>query len=370
MNRRRALLASLALPSLWAAACSGDHSRDANPSDAGADTSFAATPALGSDAGLQEASAAAPQSFFRVAHLSPDLPRMDVCVAAHGTKNFVGPLVAQLSGGDASASGLSYAQVSGYVAVAPGAYDVRIIESGSASCVAAAADADAGEGSALDGGDDAAAVDGATDAAPDDGGLDASPDGGSPDGEAGAAATAVLLAPDTTDLPGLANNTYSTLLLAGARAPTGNDPALTVTVLRDDAALAGGGASLRAVNAVLAPGSLDFGLGSFASGWIPLFTNVAFARASSTVAPSAGAADTNGYLPIAPLAGQVVSVRASTSPTTDTAVDKNAQIALGSVATVFAIGGKTGDSAHPRAILVCLDNGPVGGALAACSGSP
>jgi len=52
------------------------------------------------------------------------------------------------------------------------------------------------------------------------------------------------------------------------------------------------------------------------------------------------------------------------------AVDTNVDIELGAIATVIAIGGKTGDSAHPPALLVCIDNQPSGGLLSDCSVGP
>ncbi len=46
------------------------------------------------------------------------------------------------------------------------------------------------------------------------------------------------------------------------------------------------------------------------------------------------------------------------------------EIDLGSVATVFAVGGKTGDASHPPALLLCVDNEPSGGLLSDCSIAP
>jgi hypothetical protein len=46
------------------------------------------------------------------------------------------------------------------------------------------------------------------------------------------------------------------------------------------------------------------------------------------------------------------------------------EIDLGSIATIIAIGGKTGDSANPPALLLCIDNTPSGGLLSDCSVAP
>lgn len=195
--------------------------------------------------------AGAPVAMLRVAHLSPDLPALDVCVAAHGVTDYQGPLIARLSGVEAGAPGISFAQVSAYLAVEPGRYDVRLVPAGSGTCATSpmsdsGADAEAGDA------DDA--------------------------GPAGLDPASVH---DFVNLPLLAVDTYASLLVAGDLSPTGMDRGLTAVVLFDDAALAGGGASLRAVNAVPSVAALDFGLGSLATRWTPLLTNVAFGAAGA-----------------------------------------------------------------------------------------
>ena len=202
--------------------------------------------------------AAPPTASFRVAHLSPDLPAFDVCVLARGTTAYLGPLVGQHSGVEAGAPGVAFSQVSAYLAVAPGQYDVRIVPAGSTTCITtpsadggADADTDAGDASADDGG----------------GGLDPSS------------------VRDITNLPALALSSFATLLVAGDAFPVGSDSALTVSMISDDAALAGGNASLRAINAVPSAPQLDFGLGSFGAGFTSLLANVAFGKASTKAGP-------------------------------------------------------------------------------------
>jgi hypothetical protein len=51
----------------------------------------------------------------------------------------------------------------------------------------------------------------------------------------------------------------------------------------------------------------------------------------------------------------------------NTALANSVEIDMGSIATVIAIGGKTGDSANPPALLLCMDNQPSGGLLSDCS---
>ncbi len=184
---------------------------------------------------------------------------MDLCVAAHGTAAFQGPLLGQVAAdaGQAS-SGLAYAQVSAYLSLAPGAYDVRIVPAGAADCS-----------------------------------TPTSLDAGS--------------VPDVTNLPAFAPYTNATLLVAGELTPSGGDMGLTVAAIGDDVVLERGGAALRAVNAMPGIPSLDFDLGSSDAGWVPLFTGVAFASAASRAGTSVGAVDPNGYLSVAPPPGPTAS---------------------------------------------------------------
>ncbi len=168
-------------------------------------------------------------------------------------------------------------------------------------------------------------------------------------------------------MPSLGANERATLLLAGDSLPAGSDAPLGATVLPDDAVLAGGAVVLRAINAVPSAPSLDFGLGAD-GGWLPLLTSVAFAHASAQAAPSDGTVDPNGYLSIAPVTTD--SLVARPPATAFTAVGSGAQIPLGSIATVIAIGGKTGDAANLPALLLCIDNQPSGGLLSDCSVVP
>ncbi len=278
----------------------------------------AADSSLEVDASFGEEPVAAPAQ-LRVAQLSPDLPPIDVCLSVHGSNSFAGPLLASISadaGVDSGTGGVAFTQISAYVPLASGQYDARIVPAGTGHCDAASSLA------------------------------------------------------DRTNLPTLADDTSATLLVAGVltgdASPVGNDTGLTVVVLRDDSVLAGGAAELRAINAVPSAPSLDFGLGSFEARWLPLLTNVAFAAASMQAAPDEGAVDSNGYLPIGLLSGQPVSARLSVGATSDIAVAPDVVIPMGAIATVIAVGGRTGDTASSPALLLCVDNQPTGG-LADCS---
>ncbi|HEY1694423.1 MAG TPA: DUF4397 domain-containing protein [Polyangiaceae bacterium] len=301
--------------------------RSAARADAGAKDDAASSPPdedgaddAGGDATDEDA--APTQAFVRIAQASPDAPSLDVCVAPHGSGSFEGPLLAQLAvslagdagaPADAAAPGLAYAQVSAYVALDPGAYDVRVVAAGN-PCAS------------------------------------------------------LPLLPDRTDLPALAAGTYATLLLAGETATGDAGAPIGLTALFDDATLPGGGALLRAVNAAPEEPLLDFGLGEAAT-WLPVLTNVGFGAASAQTAPGEGSVDANGYVPADPTApgGQAFSARVSSSDAgTNFASAGSVAIDLGAIATLVAI-GRAGDAAHPPALLVCIDDAPAGGLLADCS---
>src|SRR4051794_33848387 len=67
---------------------------------------------------------------IRVAHLSPDAPAVDICVAQHGTTAFSGPFLAAAG----MKTGLTYGQVTNYMEIAPAQYDVRIVAPGAKNC--------------------------------------------------------------------------------------------------------------------------------------------------------------------------------------------------------------------------------------------
>jgi hypothetical protein len=311
-----------ALACLFAVACTNSPS-PVSSADAGADVAALPSGHLGGEAGPPEDSASSVQTQLRIAHLSPDLPSIDVCVAPHGTTSFVGPLIGPLSGLDAGAPGLTYAQVSAYLSLDPGQYDVRLVPAGSTSCAAGV-----GQGFVSDAG-------------------------------------SFPNLPDVTNLRALAPNASATLLLAGLVSPSGDDARFAATVVVDDVALAGA-AELRAINAVPRAGTLDFGLGSSAGRFTSLVTGVAFAAASAQAGPTNGAVNSNGYVPIPSLSGQTLSACAP-SAASDLAVANAIDIPFGSIATVIAVGGGTNDAAHPPSLIVCIDNQPSGGTLSDCT---
>ncbi len=66
----------------------------------------------------------------RVAHLSPDAPAVDFCLAPHGTSDFTGPVLASAG----APTGIAYGQVTKYLTVGADAYDVRLVAPGAADC--------------------------------------------------------------------------------------------------------------------------------------------------------------------------------------------------------------------------------------------
>jgi hypothetical protein len=339
--------------------------------DAGSDLD--ATAGGGGSDTADEPDAAPTQAFLRVAHFSPGTPALDVCLAAHGTGLYAGPLLALFADDaglatDASAPGLSYAQVGAYIAVDPGTYDVRLVSAGASSCssalpvapipsedagMSADASADAGASESTDAGADANAA------------ADADA-GESPDADA-SASTGTIVVPDATNLATFKAGDSATLLVLGEPFPTGTDASFRIAVVRDDPVLAGGAASVRLVNALPGVPAVDFGFGSFAGGWSPLFTKVAFGSASTQAAPNQGAADPNGYVPVAPFGPQLMSVRASTGATGDVLQASMASVQAGAVVTFVAFGGASGDPDHPPSLLACTDNQASGGLFADCS---
>jgi hypothetical protein len=288
--------------------------------DSGADAGFDAN--ADGDASVLGDTAPSPAQ-VRIAQLSPDAPPLDVCLAPHGTGNFGGALFAEIENDtgaplDASPRGLSFAQVSAYLMVPPGNYDLRVVPGGSTSC-----------------------------------------------------STPLLLpsgetVPDAVDIPALAVGAAATIVVAGDASVVGTDAVIEATMILDDASLSSGAAALRAFNAVPSVPTLDFGFGSSAGDWSALLTNIAFGDPSRQAAPSQGMTDANGYLAVGPFTGKTVSVRPS-GAMTDTAVADNASVAPGSLASFFAVGGKTGDTSHPPLLLLCTDNAPTGGIYADCA---
>src|SRR5688500_2706374 len=64
-----------------------------------------------------------PDGTARVAHLSPDAPAVDFCIAAHGSDEWAGPVLGSAGG----PLGLSFGQLTKYLDVEAMRYDVRLV---------------------------------------------------------------------------------------------------------------------------------------------------------------------------------------------------------------------------------------------------
>ncbi len=154
---------------------------------------------------------------IRVAHLSPDAPAVDFCIAAAGTGEFAGPVLAGAGG----LAGLSYGKVTKYLDVAPNQYDVRLVAPGSKDC-----------SSSL-------------------GGL-----------------------PDVTNLPTLAKGTTATIAATGLLSH-GTTAPFELKAYIDDAEVTGGQAKLRFIHASPGTPNVDVGIGGGVA-FTPVFADIAY----------------------------------------------------------------------------------------------
>jgi hypothetical protein len=237
---------------------------------------------------------------IRVAHLSPDAPAVDVCVAQTGSGTFAGPLLHALGG----VAGLSFPQVTTYVDFPIATYDLRIVAAPATACGSRAV-------------------------------------------------------PDTTGVA-LADGLVATVAALGDLDPAGSDPAFRLGVFVDDATVQPADGALRFVHASPGTPAVDVGLLGGKS-FTAVFTDVAFGN----VAAAGGPIDPHGYYVGAPMSMVTVAARpAGTS--TDALTVPDVSLPSGAIATAFAIGGKTGDAAHPLSVLLCVDNAPPNGLLSSC----
>jgi hypothetical protein len=253
------------------------------------------------------------QAFVRLAAWSPDEIPIDFCVAPHGTATYEGPLLAPLAAMDeAGAPGLAFPQVSAYIALAPGTYDLMVVAAGAATCAGA-------------------------------------------------------IVEFTT--PSLAAGTYVTAALVGDAQPAGSDPELSLAMFPDDTAapLPTAGAGLRFLDVSPSQPAVDFGNGSLNDmSFQDLLSDVPFAALASQADTDAGAIDTNGYLATGPLTGVILSAHSSGASQGDLAVAYGVAFGFGREVTIALVGGKTGDSAQPAELVQCSD-GATTGWLSACA---
>lgn len=251
------------------------------------------------------------RAFVRVAHLSPDAPAVDICLRPASSSSWA---VTPVLRGAGVASGLSFAQVTRYLALVPAQYQARLVAPGSTTCLVAL------------------------------GGL-----------------------PDVT-LPALAAGTRVTVAASGRLTGSGATAFALRPLADGNTRPALGRVHLRFAH--LSPGApnVDVGVVSGAT-FSPVFANVPY----GSVANPAGSEPVTGYLPSAPLANATLQVRAAGTPTavlTLPGVNVPATVSRGTSVTFFAI-GLVGAAGNQRlSALACNDRTPATGLLAPCTRAP
>jgi hypothetical protein len=242
----------------------------------------------------------------RVAHLSPDAPAVDVCIAAHGAA-FTGvtPLLGSL-GADA---GLSYPEVTTYVPLPVGAYDLRVVAANAGSC-----------------------------------------------------ATGIVPDTDGVTVP----LTYATIAATGvvAGATDGGEENFALKVFVDESTVAAASTALRFVHA--SPGTPPVDVGTEtdagASSFSAVFSDVAFGGVAAAASPIDG----NGYYVGPPLSAVTIAARAHGATTDAIPPIPGINAPAGSVQTAFAV-GILGNTTTPLSVVLCQDNAAPAGLLTKCS---
>ncbi len=260
----------------------------------------------------------ATQALVRFADWAPDAPSagVDFCLAPTGTTEWTGPLLQQDlpagSLGQGGPNGLEFPTVTAYLAIAPGDYDLQVVETGSADCT-------------------------------------------------------VGILPATMGLPSLAAGAHTTFALMGDVQPTGDDASLKVGAFSDDSAAPAGTTVLRVINAVPSLAYIDVGSGSVAADNLaPIFADVPFGSASATLLDG-GSADPNGYTAFPPTPDVQFSAQASGTGS-DSATATHVVVGAGAVTTLTLINGQNGG--RPPQFLVCSDSGLGLGPMSPCKVFP
>jgi hypothetical protein len=305
--------------SIAAVGCVGDDTNPAVPPTP--DATAPPADATAGDSQVPPADAAPPPlpiGLLRLANWSSDAPGVDFCIAAHGTSAFTGPLLGQASAQlDAATWTLTYPQVSAYLQVPPGKYDVRAVVAGAVNC-------------------------------------------------------ATGVGPDLTSPIALTIGTFATVALVG-RAHGGASTPFQIASFVDEGV--GGGSAkkvaLRFLNVTSSIATADFGTGLAGTGFKPIFTGAPFGASGSI--PDAGGADgavtgdSLGYALLPPLASAIVSAHA-TSAATDAVVARGVVIAGGAVVTTALLDSNalSADGGATFQLLQCVDNAGTVGTLGSC----
>ena len=177
-------------------------------------------------------------------------------------------------------TGLAYSQVTAYLPIAPGAYDIRTVAANAADCE-----------------------------------------------------TPLVGTTDTRRSPQLRAGSYSTFAAIGLTTPQ-TVPAFEVKGYADDHTVTAGQTKLRFIHASPGTPNLDLGL-STGESFVLLFGNVAYSEVGAGIAADAGV-DTNGYLAGPPITSQTLVTRVTGDPAD--AVVAGLRCPPASIASTFAIG--------------------------------
>jgi hypothetical protein len=249
--------------------------------------------------------------FVRVAHLSPNAPAVDLCVRTPTGSFFTTTPVLR---GLGVTAGISFPQVTRYLALDPGQYVVRIVAPGSTNCFTSL------------------------------GGL-----------------------PDVT-LPVLDAGTRATVVAAGRLGDSGTTAFSLRPIVDGNTRPALGRIHVRFGHYAPTAPNVDVGVLTGAT-FAPVFTNVPF----GSLANPSGAEAVTGYLPLAPLTGATLQVRVAgttTAALTIPGVTLAATVSRGTAVSIFAIGVPGTTGAQRLSAFVCQDRLPATSALATCSRLP
>lgn len=305
-----------AAPAVAVAACHGSSSPSGSTVDAATTSTHesplvdAATDVFAVDSAIDapaeaavEASAPPTQAFVRLADWAPDAPAggFDFCLQAAGSSTWTGPLL--------GAAATGFPDVGAYLGVAPGTYELQLVDGGSGDCT-----------------------------------------------------TGVI--PVTMGLPALALGSHTTLALLGDVNATNNDASLKVIAFADDSSVPSADVAVRFLNAVPSVASVNVGEGDAAtSGFDPWFTYAQFGTLVQQLADG-GSVDPNGYARLAPVSGVELSAEV-VGTTADLATATGVTLSGGTVYTVALVNGENGGP--PPQFLVCEDAAPPVNGLTPCT---
>lgn len=238
----------------------------------------------------------------RVAHLSPDAPAVDFCIAPSGTQDFTGPVLA----GAGALNGVSYSRVTKYLEVEAQQYDVRLVNVGANDCSNG-------------------------------------------------------LGPDTTNLPPLPEGGAVTIAATGKIAHGTGSAAFQLRAYIDDAAVAAGEAKLRFIHASPGTPNVDVGLGGGIT-FTPVFSNTAYSDASEYLT-TAGIRDAEVSARATGTTTDVIAIKPATLPpgkiATAFAIGELAGESIylrTPYPGVLRNPAEPGLSKQPLGVLLCIDN--------------